>query len=609
MSIVEESQECGDLLPGHGSFKSQFPPIWSPRIPSSHGCLCILFVVHAVLLVRSAALNSPTMDEPFHLASGVRHWTDGKFDIDRGNPPLVGSIAAIPVVLMGAKTDWSRSPNSFLVGSDFLKANGSDAFRLFMFARWVLISFGLWGLWICYAWSRELFDERCGLLAATLWCFCPMVLAHGALVTGDMAATVTGLAVFRSFWKWLRRPDWTQAIIVGLLWGLAELAKFLWLMLYGLLPLLWIFWRLFGQRQQPLSKCLPKELLQGLLMVVLSLDVLNLGYLYEGFGEPLVASRFGEKLVSKIHGISPLESRDSWLAQVPMPLPAEYLAGLGEIDQFVSAKPMSYLCGEYRSGGVWYFYLYGWAVKLPLGTWLIIGLTSIARLIRWRQQFRDPAIFLDGRYLLIAAFSILIFVTLKSGVQFLRYTLPVLPFVLIWASQLLNLDLLGRWLRPLVVSGLAWSIISSLVVYPHSLSYFNELVGSRRGYLHLIDDSYDWGQDLLALRDWLRAHPEVTPLKLAYWGWTDPRTVGIDFELPPLQSARIPTQETGSSTVKLAPGWYAVSIGLSHGRPWIRTHDGQGHEAILEVGDLNYFQRLTPVATAGYSIQIFHVTE
>lgn len=52
----------------------------------------------------------------------------------------------------------------------------------------------------------------------------------------------------------------------------------------------------------------------------------------------------------------------------------------------------------------------------------------------------------------------------------------------------------------------------------------------------------------------------------------------------------------------------AVSIGLSYGRPWIRTHDGQGHEVVLNVGDMDYFRELKPVASAGYSIQIFHLT-
>ena len=133
---------------------------------SSQVWLFGLLFLHAIMLIRSTALNSPTIDEPFHIAGGVRHWTDGKFDIDRGNPPLVGMVAAMPVVLVGAETDWSRAPNSFLVGGDFLKANGPRSFWLVTIARWAVLPFSLWGAWLCFVWARELSDERSGLLAA-----------------------------------------------------------------------------------------------------------------------------------------------------------------------------------------------------------------------------------------------------------------------------------------------------------------------------------------------------------------------------------------------------------------------------------------------------------
>jgi hypothetical protein len=54
---------------------------------------------------------------------------------------------------------------------------------------------------------------------------------------------------------------------------------------------------------------------------------------------------------------------------------------------------------------------------------------------------------------------------------------------------------------------LAWSVGSSLWYYPHSLSYFNELVGGPMGGpKHLLDSNIDWGQDLFYLKDWLDAN-------------------------------------------------------------------------------------------------------
>lgn len=49
----------------------------------------------------------------------------------------------------------------------------------------------------------------------------------------------------------------------------------------------------------------------------------------------------------------------------------------------------------------------------------------------------------------------------------------------------------------------SWIIASSLWIYPHSLSYFNESIGGPlNGPYHLLGSNTDWGQDLLYLKKW-----------------------------------------------------------------------------------------------------------
>src|SRR5690606_7683365 len=43
----------------------------------------------------------------------------------------------------------------------------------------------------------------------------------------------------------------------------------------------------------------------------------------------------------------------------------------------------SYLRGEFRDHGWWYYYLYALAIKVPLGTWLLIILASTCGI--WRR--------------------------------------------------------------------------------------------------------------------------------------------------------------------------------------------------------------------------------
>jgi hypothetical protein len=61
---------------------------------------------------------------------------------------------------------------------------------------------------------------------------------------------------------------------------------------------------------------------------------------------------------------------------------------------------------------------------------------------------------------------------------------------------------------------------------PDYLSYFNIFVPPSRSYQLLSDSNLDWGQGLLALRDFEGSHHDQ-PFSLAYFGSVDPRVYGI----------------------------------------------------------------------------------
>src|SRR5207247_908053 len=99
----------------------------------------------------------------------------------------------------------------------------------------------------------------------------------------------------------------------------------------------------------------------------------------------------------------------------------------------------------------------------------------------------------------------------------------------IWISKCaIAFDGCKRVFRGSVLLLTLWSVVSSLCVYPHSLSYFNEFVGGPcNGHLHLLESNVAWGQDLIFLRRWIDQHPEAKPLRLASFGRVDPRILGI----------------------------------------------------------------------------------
>jgi hypothetical protein len=165
-----------------------------------------------------------------------------------------------------------------------------------------------------------------------------------------------------------------------------------------------------------------------------------------------------------------------------------------------------------------------------------------------------------------------------------------------------------------------------LAIYPHSLSYFNELAavlptpadaaypkpvggndkdhsvlsqiisaGPRNGPRHLLDSNIDWGQDLFYLEDWCESHPEARPIKVAYFG-------GYPLDRSKIKSAgyppTVPTpgeiddRTNTTTTFGPLPGWYALSVSTIYSRSQ----------------QYRYFLKFQPVATAGYSIYIYHIT-
>jgi hypothetical protein len=338
-------------------------------------------------------------------------------------------------------------------------------------------------------------------------------------------------------------------------------------------------------------------------MLGLAVYVINLGYGFEKVAVRLGDFRFvsqtlrlppGDELPAAHTGVGNRFAGTLW-AHVPVPLPANYVLGIDRQKADFEAGFWSYLRGEWRQGGWWYYYLYALAVKEPLGTWFLILLALVFGLFG-----RGYAAGWHDEVMLIAPIAIVLtLVSSQTGFNHhMRYVLPIFPFAFIWASKLARCVERCHW-KVATIAGVAliWSVGSSLYHYPHSLSYFNELAGGPiRGCEHLLDSNVDWGQDLLLLKKWLKEHPDVQPIGLAYSlpaSLLDPVDVGIKYTPPPPGSDALahhhlrPTGELGP-----LPGWYAIFV-----RPLRERHRRYA-----------YFEHFEPVEMIGYTIRIYHVS-
>jgi hypothetical protein len=152
-------------------------------------------------------------------------------------------------------------------------------------------------------------------------------------------------------------------------------------------------------------------------------------------------------------------------------------------------------------------------------------------------------------------------------------------------------------------------VVSSLQVYPCSLSYFNELaVGPANGHRHLVDSNIDWGQDALRLKEWLDDHPEARPLRLAYFNTVDPRIIGLEFSLAEPGPNGVFTRDPDYTRhLGPQPGYVAISVNFLEGMPG-RAPDGRGNWHVVAPHTYAYLRNFQSIARAGYSIYIYHIT-
>jgi len=591
----------------------------NPHVANAHSCsreekhpdanirMVVLFVLtlHACLLAWGAYRHSPTVDETRWLPAGLVNWQQGHFRVARVNPPLVRMVAAVPVMAALSSTQHADSKGASAYRG-LNELDGATFVWLFTLGRWACIPFSLVGGYICFRWARELYGTAAGLVSLTLWCFSPNILAHGQIVAYDAPAAALAIAAAFAFWTWLRQPTWDRVFVAGAVLGVAELTKFTLILFFGLWPIVWLAWYF----SRPVAHAAPRfgmQLAQLLLLLSVALNILNFGYWFSGSFRQLKDYSFVSRTLSGVELGNGNRFSGTWLGELPVPLPRDYVLGVDQQKGDFEGKNLyaqTYLRGQWRDSGLWYYYLYALAIKVPLGTWslllLSIGLRAFG--LDGLKLRRDEIL------LVLPALTFLCLASSQTGfTDHLRYVLPMFPFVFVWASRAAwVLMRLPRTLFFIAATSLTWTIGSSLWIYPHSLSYFNEVVGGpRNGHYHLVSSNIDYGQDLLYLKEWLDQHRGARPFHLAYWNpdTIDPGMLGIDYSVSP--SGPSPSSRPPDAQLeKLGPqpGWHAANANALRGDGW------PGRSQLPELGYYGFLLSFEPVAMAGYSIYIYEIS-
>lgn len=584
---AEDSATAFDRIP------ARWPGIWKEnRVHKT--IVFIVLAVHVCLLAHHARVHSPGWDEVGHFGSGMVHVQTGVFDLYRVNPPLVRTWACLAPYLSGMTSQLTPSEvysesgrrAEFWSGEQLMNRYGTAYMSYLSLARYMCIPFSLLGAFAIHDLSMFIYGRPAAILGVILWCFSPLVIGHGSMITPDVPAAAMACLTINMLTRWLVRLSWTGASLVGVILGVAILCKLTNLIL---IPIICLTAGFCAYLMSP--RAVRRKVIMQLVCVgIVAIYVINMGY---GFERSL--TRLGDfRFISELFA-GELEEGERYgnrfkgtvWAEIPVPLPANILQGIDVQRRDFQNGMMSYLGGRWQSRGWWYYYLYGFGVKEPVGTLALLCLAAgIFRSLPRRTRISTLM------FVLIPALSVTTFVSSQTGFNHhLRYLLPAFPFFYVFAAGVAASTTDRRLEQGALVCAVL-VVLSATMCAPHSISFFNLAVGGPlKGPAYLHNSNVDWGQDALFLRDWLREHPEARPIQVDFCGGFSPASLHGWPE-------DVAFRRVDKNDVKLLMNgqppmpWYAVSVGHIYDPP----HPYDRYAS---------FRPVNRDASVGYSIRIY----
>jgi len=469
-----------------------------------------------------------------HLTAGYLYWKEHRFDYNAIHPPLANILNAIPLLFYRSLKLPVLKPdikNEWAVSEDFLYRNTLDAEKMLNQSRLVTLLLSCMLGWLIFYWSKKMFSLGGGIISLLLFAFSPNILAHSRLVTTDLTVTFFIFLSTYFFWEFINYPSLRTSLTVGISLGLALATK------YSALILLPLYLCLIGiHRRKLLRYSLP--------LLIIALLTLTSCYGFTHF---------------------------PW-----------YFHGLKVLYENTHQGWLSFLHGNYRIGGWWFYFPFLFFTKTPLTLLLLLPL-SLFFLIKQKKKILSPLI-IPASYFMVAIFS-----RIQIGA---RHFLPIYPFLFLFCGSLGNMQI-PRKLKNLILVLLFLYPLNSLLIFPHYLAYFNGLLLPSRAYKWVADSNIDWGQDLKGLKKWMDKE-KIPSLYLGYYGTASPSYYKISYRYLPSSTAHLDRYYYHS--IPEAREVIAISVTTYHG---------------LYGKDFHFYQwlhRYKPFSSIGYSILLFDIT-
>lgn len=470
--------------------------------------LCALLVaLFAWQLWLHAKSTSATLDEPVHLLAGHRYLQCGDYAFNPEHPPLLKKVAALPLrdmdlrmpSLLPCSPGFIDKPTQFRLAAEFMALNGDERVLLPARRNALLLSVALAVLVWFAAW--RMLGPWPAVAVMALFATEPVLVAHGSLVTTDMAITATSLlcvlVLYESrAWAW-----WARTLAMGLAFGLLLASKHSALLMVPLLVLL----RLFdAMPARGASWSARVHLLQPLLELAAAgvIAVVVLWSFYDFRYSATLGAASTVDLGEFLGRVGRPGSQDlaiakllAWLSATSL-LPEAYLMGLTDI--VGTSVRYTRVLGRSYSEGQWFFYPIAFSVKSSVALLVLLPVALVAVL-------RDRALRRVALFLLLPALGYFAIAMSSSFTIGIRHVLQVYPYCILLA---------GCAFAMLWRKGLGWRLaLSCLLAYqgvtaartaPDYIPFANAFWGGpAKAYDVLTFDSVEWGQSLKRIHDYV----------------------------------------------------------------------------------------------------------
>lgn len=554
----------------------------------------LLALLAVVRIVHTYPDTAQAFDEPCHVAAAIEYLDRHTYTLDPVHPPLSRIAIGLPLMLAGERfPSWPandpRLRNYNDVGNGILYGDGHYSRNLWL-ARVAIIPFFLVTVLLVFIWTRREFGDLAALAAVFLFTTLPNVLAFSGLAYTDVPAACTQFAAFLAFAIWLHRPSNRSTLLLGGTLGLALLSKLTTLLFFPAAAVAMFLCKVIMGRRAPDSESVISA--KGFIAKLALTGVIAVAVVWAGYGFSVGRLRDEASLEapqpSFQHFPGPVRSLAKYLFLANPRVPAPELArGVALAWVLNKSAPESYLLGKMKSGGWWYFFLVGIAVKAPLPFLILcaIGLCTLPKLLareKWRKWTPLAPVACAVAILLIT-----MPVTYNAGTRHVMAVFPLLAVIAGWGAAFL-FQLPGNARMParlLLGALLIWQGVSSLRAGNDSISYFNALAGADPSQVLVAGCDLDCGQDLLRLSRELQAR-NISSFHLAIWSSADLEQSGL-----PLFQVIEPYHPV--------TGWVAVSVRAL--RMGDVLHTSNPPEAYA------WLQRFQPVAKAGNTIWLYYV--